>query len=95
MIFSRRGAFSTFLGPKGKPGPTEGKELRGQRGYEEHMQEFLSSIRTRKQAKANAQTAHYSCAIVHLGNIAFETRDVWTSIPRMKNSLIAMRPMPC
>jgi predicted dehydrogenase len=74
MIFSRRGAFSTFLGPKGKPGPTEGKELRGQRGYEEHMQEFLSSIRTRKQAKANAQTAHYSCAIVHLGNVAFETK---------------------
>ncbi|GIT31172.1 MAG: hypothetical protein Ct9H300mP1_32180 [Planctomycetaceae bacterium] len=26
MIFSRRGAFSTFLGPKGKPGPTEPKE---------------------------------------------------------------------
>ena len=74
MVFSRRGAFSAFLGPKGKPGPTEGKEIRGQRGYEEHMQEFLSSIRTRKQTKANAQTAHYSCAIVHLGNIAFETK---------------------
>ena len=73
MVFSRRGAFSTFLGPKGKPGPTEGKAIRGQRGYAEHMQEFLSSIRTRKQTKANAQTAHYSCAIVHLGNIAFET----------------------
>ena len=74
MVFSRRGAFSAFLGPKGKPGPTEGKEIRGQRGYEEHMREFLSSIRTRKTTKANAQTAHYSCAIVHLGNIAFETK---------------------
>jgi predicted dehydrogenase len=74
MVFSRRGAFSAFLGPKGKPGPTEGKEIRGQRGYAEHMREFLSSIRTRKQTKANAQTAHYSCAIVHLGNIAFETK---------------------
>ena len=28
MIFSRRGAFNVFLGPKNKPGPTEGKELR-------------------------------------------------------------------
>ena len=74
MVFSRRGAFSVFLGPKGKPGPTEGKEIRGQRGYEEHMQEFLEAIRTRKKTKANAQTAHYSCAIVHLGNIAFETK---------------------
>jgi len=74
MVFSRRGAFSAFLGPKGKPGPTEGKEIRGQRGYAEHMREFLSSIRTRKQTKANAQTAHYSCAIVHLGNVAFETK---------------------
>ena len=33
MIFSRRGAFSVFQGPKGTPGPTEGKELRGQTGY--------------------------------------------------------------
>ena len=74
MVFSRRVAFSAFLGPKGKPGPTEGKEIRGQRGYAEHMREFLSSIRTRKQTKANAQTAHYSCAIVHLGNVAFETK---------------------
>ncbi|MBL8848913.1 MAG: Gfo/Idh/MocA family oxidoreductase, partial [Planctomycetaceae bacterium] len=32
MIFSRRGAFSVFLGPKSTPGPTEGKELRGQTG---------------------------------------------------------------
>ena len=47
MIFSRRGAFSVFLGPKGTPGPTEGKELRGQRGYPEHMSEFLTAVRHR------------------------------------------------
>jgi predicted dehydrogenase len=35
MIFSRRGAFSVFQGPKGTPGPTEGKDLRGQTGYAE------------------------------------------------------------
>jgi predicted dehydrogenase len=73
MIFSRRGAFSTFLGPKGVPGPTEGKEIRTRRGYAEHMQEFLSSVRTRALTKANPQTAHYSCALVHLGEIAFRT----------------------
>ncbi len=50
MIFSRRGAFSVFLGPKAKPGPTEGKELRGKRGYEEHMADFLTAIRTRNPA---------------------------------------------
>ncbi len=31
MIFSRRGAFSIFLGPKSKPGPTEGRCSRADR----------------------------------------------------------------
>ena len=73
MVFSRRGAFSTYLGPKGLAGPTEGKDIRTERGYAEHMKEFLSSIRTRKMTKANPQTAHYSCALVHLGEIAYRT----------------------
>ncbi|MFO1020877.1 MAG: Gfo/Idh/MocA family oxidoreductase [Planctomycetales bacterium] len=74
MIFSRRGAFSVFLGPKSKPGPTEGKELRGKKGYEQHMDDFLNAIRTRKPARANAETAHRSCALVHLGEIAYRTK---------------------
>ncbi len=74
MIFSRRGAFSVFLGQKGEPGPTEGSELRRKRGYEEHMDDFLNSIRTREPARANAEVAHRSCAVVHLGEIAFRTR---------------------
>ena len=75
MIFSRRGAFSTFLGPKGKPGPTEGKDLRGQRGYEEHMAEFLNAVRSRDlKTKARAEVAHRSCALVHFGEIAFRTK---------------------
>ena len=74
MIFSRRGAFSTFLGPKGKPGPTEGREIRGQRGYAEHMDDFLSAVRTRRSTtRANARTAHLSCALVHFGNISYDT----------------------
>jgi len=74
MVFSRRGAFSVFLGPKGKAGPTEGADLRGQRGYDEHMEEFLDSVRTRRPAKATPEIAHRSCALVHLGDIAYRTR---------------------
>ena len=74
MIFSRRGAFSVFLGPNRKQGPTEGSDLRGQRGYAEHMAEFLGAVRNRTPTKANPQTAHRSCALVHLGDIAYLTR---------------------
>ncbi len=74
MIFSRRGAFSVFLGPNNKKGPTEGRDLRGERGYAEHMREFLNAVRNREQTKANPQIAHRSCALVHLGEIAFRTR---------------------
>ena len=75
MVFSRRGAFSVFLGPKNKPGPTEGKELRGQRGYAEHMADFLNAIRTRQlSTRAAPEIAHRSCALVHLGEIAYRTR---------------------
>ncbi len=74
MIFSRRGAFSVFLGPKSQPGPTEGKELRGQRGYAEHMAEFLDAVRGRHDTvRANPTVAHRSCALVHLGEIAYRT----------------------
>jgi predicted dehydrogenase len=73
MIFSRRGAFSTFLGPKGTPGPTEGKEIRGQNGYAEHMRDFLNSVHTRKPTRANPEIAHASCALVHFGEIALAT----------------------
>ncbi|MEZ6061698.1 MAG: Gfo/Idh/MocA family oxidoreductase [Planctomycetaceae bacterium] len=73
MVFSRRGAFSVFLGSKGTPGPTEGRELRGQRGYPEHMAEFLQAVRVRTPTKASAETAHRSCALVHLAEIAYRT----------------------
>ena len=74
MVFSRRGAFSTFLGPKGTAGPTESKAIRGQRGYDEHMEEFLQSVRTRQPARATPEIAHRSCSLVHFGDIAYRTR---------------------
>lgn len=73
MIFSRRGAFSVFLGPKSKPGPTEG-DVRGERGYAEHMTDFLEAVRNRDRGtKSPAAVAHRSCALVHLGEIAYRT----------------------
>jgi predicted dehydrogenase len=83
MIFSRRGAFSVFMGPKNTPGPTEGKTLRGQRGYPEHMANFLNAVRDRKlTTRASAEIAHRSCAVVHLGNIAYETKGVLEFDPK-------------
>ncbi len=74
MVFSRRGAFSVFLGPKNQPGPTEGADLRGERGYAQHMADFLNAVRTRNlQTAARPELAHLSCALVHLGEIAFRT----------------------
>jgi predicted dehydrogenase len=70
MIFSRRGAFNVFLGPKGKPGPTEKKSTRRNRGYVEHMQNFLEAIRKGTSLNASPEIAHASCALVHLGEIA-------------------------
>jgi predicted dehydrogenase len=74
MVFSRRGFFNVYLGPKSQPGPTEPKELRGQRGYVEHMADFLSAVRKRTPTRASAETAHLSCALVHLGEITALTR---------------------
>lgn len=72
MVFSRRGAFNVYLGPKGKPGPTEGKEIRGERGYAEHMGNFLQAVRDRTRVNAPPEVAHRSCALVHLGNITHQ-----------------------
>jgi predicted dehydrogenase len=74
MIFSRRGAFRVFQGPKGKPGPTESKAIRGQKGYPEHMANFLDAVRQRTPTRAAPEIAHRSCALVHLAEIAFRTR---------------------
>jgi predicted dehydrogenase len=74
MVFSRRGAFRVFLGPEAKPGPTEGAALRGQTGYAEHMANFLDAVRNRTPTRAAPEIAHRSCALVHLGEIAYRTR---------------------
>ena len=71
MVFSRRGAFTCYLGPKRERGPTEGRDIRGQRGYDEHMTDFLDAVRDHnRDTRARPEIAHLSCALVHFGNIA-------------------------
>jgi predicted dehydrogenase len=89
MVFSRRGYFQTYLGKKETKGPGVPREIRGNRGrgYTEHMDNFLHCIRTRETPVGNPQTAHLSCALVHLGNIAYETRSLIDFNPKTERIL--------
>jgi predicted dehydrogenase len=66
MIFSRRGYFQVYLGKKDEKGPG----IRGgPTGDPEHMYNFVDCVRSRKQTVSNAEVAHLSCALSHLGEI--------------------------
>jgi len=69
MLFSRRGYFQTYLGAKEEEGPG----MRGSAGVERHVRNFLDSILSDKACIADAEVAHLSCGIPHLGEIAFRT----------------------
>jgi predicted dehydrogenase len=69
MVFSRRGYFQTYLGSKEEPGPGQ----RGGAGNQEHVHNFFDGVRSGTQTNADAQVAHLSCALVHLGEIAYRT----------------------
>jgi len=43
------------------------------KGYAEHMEEFLTAVRTRGATSSSAEIAHGSAALVHLGEIASRT----------------------
>ena len=68
MIFSRLGYFQVYLGKKEEKGPGMSE---GPRGHPEHMYNFLDCVRSRDQPVANAEVAHLSCGLVHLGEIAY------------------------
>jgi len=75
MIFSRRGYFQVYLGPKEEKGPGVPAAIRGNagRGYVEHMDNFLACVRSREKTAAPPETAHLSCGVIHLGEIAYRT----------------------
>jgi len=89
MVFSRRGYFQVYLGKKETKGPGVPREIRGNRGrgYKEHMDNFLHCLRTRETPVGNPQTAHLSCALVHLGNIAYETKSLLDFNPKTEQIL--------
>ena len=84
MIFSRRGYFQIYLGRKEQKGPGVPNAIRGNagRGYAEHMDNFLECLRSRKPTQSTPDIAHLSCALVHLGEIAYRTGDVLSFDPQ-------------
>ncbi len=67
MLFTRRGYFQTYLGPKEEKGPG----FKGGAGHPDHLYNFIEAVRTRQEPLANAEVAHLSCALVHLGEIGY------------------------
>ena len=72
MFFTRRGTFQVYFDRKGTKGPG----FKGDTGMDRHLQNFLDAIRNGTRANADARTAHLSCALVHLGEIAYRTERV-------------------
>ncbi len=82
MIFSRRGYFQTYLGAKEEEGPG----MRGGAGGGEHVRNFLDCVRSGNTPNADAEAAHLSCAVVHLGEIAYRTGRVLRFDPQTEQS---------
>ena len=82
MIFSRRGFFRTYLGRREKPGPKAGQSGRVGAPLPRHMKNFLDCIRSRKQTMAGVEIAHRTCALIHLGEIAYRTKTVLQFNPK-------------
>ena len=83
MVFSRRGYFQVYLGPKEEKGPS----MRGSAGHPEHLVNFLDCVRSRKQPVAPAEAAHLSCGLVHLGEIAYRVGRVLQFDPATEQTL--------
>lgn len=69
MVFSRRGYFQTYLGADEERGPG----MKGSAGVEQHIRNFLDAAKSDGPSNADAEVAHLSCGIVHLGEIAYRT----------------------
>lgn len=83
MIFTRRGYFQVFLDRQGTKGPG----MKGGTGQDQHLQNFLASVRGAAKPNADALTAHLSCAVVHLGEIAYRTERVLHFDPKTETIL--------
>jgi predicted dehydrogenase len=82
VIFSRRGFFQAYLDSKGTKGPG----FQGDTGGDRHLQNFLDCIRSGAKPNADPWTAHLSCALVHLGEIAYRTERVLHFDPKTETT---------
>jgi predicted dehydrogenase len=78
MTFSRRGFFQVYFDRNGTKGPG----MKGDTGGDRHLQNFLDCVRSGKQPNADALTAHLTCALVHLGEVAYRTERVLRFDPK-------------
>ena len=75
MVLSRRGYFQVYLGKKEHKG--EGiKEGSLSATARQNMAQFLQCVRDRTRPTAPAREAHLSCALIHLGEIAYRLSQV-------------------
>ena len=59
--------------------------LRGDTGGDRHLQNFLDAVRGDARPNADALTAHLSCALVHLGEVAYRTERVLHFDPKTES----------
>ncbi len=78
MTFSRRGYFQVYLDRQGTKGPG----MKGDVGGERHLDNFLEAVRGRAKPNADARTAHLTCALVHLGEVAYRVGRVLNFDPK-------------
>ncbi len=83
MLFTRRGFFQVYLGEKEELGPS----FRGGTGHPEHRANFLACVRSREQPAANADVAHLSCALSHLGDVGYRVGRVLEFDPESERIL--------
>ncbi len=82
MLFSRRGFFQVFKGEKEEPGESMGKSGRVGQPAPVHMSNCLECVRSRQQTHADAEVAHLTCALVHLGEIGYRVGRVLNFDPQ-------------
>ena len=72
MVIKGYGTYETYLGRNREPGPkrSESGEL------DHHFSNFVEAVRTRDRDHLNGpvETAHFSSALAHLGNIAYRLK---------------------
>ncbi|MEN6536557.1 MAG: Gfo/Idh/MocA family oxidoreductase [Bryobacteraceae bacterium] len=68
MAISGYTKYQVFLGQKHEPGPSRQSATR-------HFENFIDAVRSRKVEDLNGpvETAHYSCALAHVANVALRT----------------------